>query len=58
MKCIWGTGWSQITGSTEPWVSMEEGEMRQVKGGWRFHGVKHLSAKANEPGFHSEDQDK
>lgn len=32
--------------------------MRQVKGGWRFHGVKHLSAKANEPGFHSEDQDK
>lgn len=28
------------------------------KGGWRYHGVRHLSAKANEPGFNSEDHDK
>lgn len=29
-ECVWGAGWSQVTWSTGPWVSMEEEETRQV----------------------------
>lgn len=33
VKSVWGTGWSQMTWSTGPWVSMEEEETRQVREG-------------------------
>lgn len=57
VKCVWATGCSQTTWSTEPWFSIEEGVMRQA-GEVGGAMVKDLSAKANESGFDSEGHEK
>lgn len=43
-KWVWATGWSQIPWSTEPWVSVEEGD-ETGKGSWRCQDVKDLESR-------------
>lgn len=56
MKCVWGTGWSQVTWNRGHWFRGGRGQ--QIgKGGWKCHGVKDLESQANESGLNPEDHE-